>query len=176
PAPPGSVLSVVRDPARLGDRETRALVRRSAGLAARPGPRLLDLQARHLRYEGTPGLWHALLHALIRVGIPYSGMAVVGGLAAAAGASLLPRFSPFPALVRCLLPFTFFVSYQYAVLARSYNLLAPFLFGAAILFPRRRERPLAFAALLVLLSNASLHGFLIASGIGAVILRAWLIP
>lgn len=134
-----------------------------------------DLQARHLRYEGTPGLWHALLHALIRVGIPYSGMAVVGGLAAAAGAYLLLRFSPFPALVRCLLPFTFFVSYQYAVLARSYNLLAPFLFGAAILFPRRRERPLAFAALLVLLSNASLHGFLIASGIGAVILGEWLI-
>jgi hypothetical protein len=120
------------------------------------------LMTQALRYEGTPGLWHAFLFAAVRLRAPYVTLSILGGASAVIGVFLLVRYSPFPLLVRCLLPFTFFIGYQYAIVARSYNLLAPLLFGIAIVHPRRGERPLLFFALLIALSHVSLHGSLIA--------------
>ncbi len=100
--------------------------------------------------------------------------------------TVLLRFAPFPPLIRWLLPFTFFLAYQDAVVARSYCLFAVLAFAAAALLrgarlryrhpdqrpdrhPDRRpdredaRRSLALALLLGLLANVSLHG-LVASG------------
>jgi hypothetical protein len=114
-----------------------------------------------LRYEGTPGLWHSILFLANRSGVPYAGLPVIGAAAAAGAVFLLLRFSPFPALVRLMLPFTYFLAYQYAVVARSYNLLALLPFAAALVFPFRHARPIAYVSILILLSHVSLHGALI---------------
>src|SRR6201999_4675224 len=71
--------------------------------------------------------------------------------------------------VRYALPFTYFLAYQYAAVARSYILFAPILFVIAWLWPRRREHPFLLPLLFGLLANISLHGFAMASGLGIVL-------
>ena len=122
----------------------------------------------HLRYEGTPGLWHALLLLPAKTGLPYVSVNVISAALGAFAAYLVLRHSPFPSAVRALLPFTFFLFYQYGVVARSYTLLAPLLFLVAIVWPRKKERVYLFTFLLVLLANVSTHGALIAGSLMAV--------
>lgn len=145
------------------------LLARDAGVA--------DLFARLLRYEGTPGLWHALLLAPAKLGLPYAAMAVVGAAAALAGGALLALRSPFPLWLRAGLLASFPLGYQYAAVARSYVLLPPLLFALAALHDRRHDRIGLHALLLGLTASTSVHGLLIAGSIAAVdaagTVRAW---
>lgn len=127
-----------------------------------------DLLWKYLRYEGTPGLWHLLLVIPAKLGMPYFALTIVGALGGFAGVFLLVRYSPFPLWLKALLPFTYFLAYQYAVVARSYCLLAPILFGTAIFHRQSAVRFWPFAVCLALLSHVSLHGTLIAGAIWVV--------
>ena len=124
-----------------------------------------QLFAHELRYEGAPGLWHAILLIPAKTGLPYLTLNVISALLGAVATYLLLRHSPFPPLLKALLPFTYFLLYQYAVVSRSYALLAPILFLLAIVWPRRREKLLTYTLLLVLLANVSAHGILIAGSL-----------
>jgi hypothetical protein len=114
-----------------------------------------------VRYEGQPGLWHLLLMVPAKT-LPYWTLNWISAALGAAGAYVFLRRSPFPTAVKVLVPFTYFLLYQYGAVARNYALLPLSLFCLAVLYRRRRERPAAFAALLFLLANTSAHGFLIA--------------
>ncbi len=120
-------------------------------------------------YEGTPGLWQTLIHGLIRLGLPYSAYGFVSATLSLAGVCLLLRYAPLPIFVRAALPFTYFLCYQYAVIARSYALIAPLLFAVAAIYPQRRERPVLMTVLLALLAGVSAHGFLVSACIWIVI-------
>src|SRR5271170_2704698 len=54
---------------------------------------LADLWGRLLHYEGTPGLWQTLLHALIRLGLPYSAYGYVSAGLGLAAAYVLLRYA-----------------------------------------------------------------------------------
>ncbi len=84
-----------------------------------------------LHYEGTPGLWHSILHVAIAAGLPYAAIGIIPALFGLAAAWLRIRHSPLPLPIRLLLPFTFFLCYQYSVIARSYCLLPVLLFASA---------------------------------------------
>ena len=77
-----------------------------------------------LRYEGSPGLWHLILwiaqHAFRA---PYAALGPIGLVFASAGVAFLIFFAPFPRPLRWLLAFSYFMVYQYAVIARPYTLL-----------------------------------------------------
>jgi hypothetical protein len=121
-----------------------------------------------LRYEGTPGLWHTILWIAQHIfHMPYAGIGPLGLCFAAAGAALILWKAPFPRPVRYLLLFSYFIVYQYAVIARSYTLLPLLLFGAASYF-HDREHPERIAILLVFLSQLSVHGSLMAGAIALV--------
>ena len=126
---------------------------------------LPDLLWKYLRYAGTPGLWNVLLAIPAKLGLPYFTLNITGALSALAGVFLLVRFSPFPLWLKALLPFTYFLAYQYAVVARSYCLLAPLLFATAIFRRQRSTRYWPFALTLGLLSHVSFHGTLMAGAI-----------
>jgi hypothetical protein len=127
-----------------------------------------------LHYEGSPGLWHALLWVLVRMHVTYTGMRWISGAIAAAGVAVLLRWSPFPLVLRLLLPFGFWFAYQDAVVARSYVLFAVLAFSAAALLrgmaqwpsaaAARWPRLLGFAAILGLMANISVHGFVASIG------------
>jgi hypothetical protein len=126
------------------------LLARDAGLA--------DLWVRLLHYEGTPGLWQTLLHLFIRIGLPYSALNFVSGALGLAACALVLWRAPLPLAFRLTLPFTFFLFYQYAVVARSYALLPVLLFGAAILYGRGLRRVSALTVVLCLMAAISVHG------------------
>src|SRR5260370_13187007 len=81
----------------------------------------------------------------------------MGGAFALVGIYILLRFSPFPRIFRWLLPFTFFLQYQYAAIARPYVLFTGLLFTLCILFNLRQPRPVLFGLVAGLLANIILH-------------------
>ena len=122
---------------------------------------LTDLWGRLLHYEGTPGLWQTLVHALIRLGLSYPAYSYVSAVLALAAVWLLLRYAPLPLFIRILLPFTYYLCYQYAAVARSYALIAPLLFAIAALYPQAPRRPVLMTILLCLLAGVSAHGILV---------------
>jgi hypothetical protein len=129
---------------------------------------LPTLLTHSLHYEGTPGLWHCLLKLLQLLHLSFTAARWVAGAIAAAGTAVLLADSPFPRIVRLLLPFSFFLAYQDAVIARSYVLYAVFAFTAAALLRSPRPRPYTLALILGLMANISLHA-LLASGALAIV-------
>lgn len=123
-----------------------------------------QLVAHSVRYEGSPALWHSLLWVFTRAQISFSGMRWLAGVIATSGIWLWLRYSPFPRLLKLLVPFTFFLAYQDAVVVRSYVLFAPLAFLAAALLRGRTQRPLTLALVLAMLANLSVHGFVLAAG------------
>jgi hypothetical protein len=101
---------------------------------------LHDLLLKYVRYEGAPCLWHVLLWVLIRAHVSYSGVHWICGAIATVATSLLVFRSPFPRYLKLTLPFTFFLLFQYAVVARSYVLVPLLLYLVALCWKRRPVR------------------------------------
>ena len=134
-----------------------------AWLIARDTPSLFDLLWHRTRYEGTPGLWHGILWVAIHVlHLSNAALPVIGGLFAAAGILVWLRYCPLPAAIRYVVPFSFFLMYQYTVVARSYVLFPLLLFLAAHFYASATRQTWAMAAVLCVLATVSVHGALIA--------------
>jgi hypothetical protein len=126
---------------------------------------LTSLFRTYIRYEASPGLWHFILWILIRLHVTYAGMHWFCGAVGLAASALLIFRSPFPRYLRFTLPFTYFLLFQYAVIARSYVLAPLLLFLVAM---RWRRSPIQVALLLGLLANVSLHAAAISGGLAVV--------
>jgi hypothetical protein len=129
---------------------------------------LRSLFQTYLRYEAAPGLWHFLLWILNCAHVGYTGMHWICGAIAVVSASLLVLNSPFPRYLKLTLPFTFFLLYQYAVVARSYALVPLLLFVIASWW---KKSPWVVAVSLGLLANCALHAMVISGGLAMV----WLV-
>lgn len=131
-----------------------------------------SLFGKWIEYEGSPGLWHLILMAPSHAHLPYITENWIAAAANVAAVAVLLRYSPFPRWLKFLLPFTYFLFYQYAVIARNYSLLPLLLFAAAAAFPRwnqaRPPRVLLFTVVLALLANLTVHALLIAISLYAV--------
>ena len=136
-----------------------------------------ELFIKYLRYEGSPGLWHLILMIPAKLGFPYFTLNVLATVFSAFGVWLFLRCSPFPPIIKILFPFSYFIIFQYAAVARSYCLISPILFLIAIKYKTKIEQPIIFSLLLCLLANVSTHTFLIAGAIFAVhfldVAKAW---
>jgi len=126
---------------------------------------LVALFQKYIRYEGSPGLWYFLLWVLNRAHVSYSGMHWICGAIAVAAVSILVLRSPFPRYLKLSLPFTYFLLFQYAVVARSYVLVPLMLFMIAY---RWKRSPVIMALLLGLLANVALHAAVISGGLAIV--------
>lgn len=126
---------------------------------------LTSLFNTYIRYEGAPGLWHFLLWIMTRIHISYTGLHWISGAIATLGVSLLIFRAPFPRYLRLSLPFTYFLFFQYAIMARNYVLAPLLLFLIAIAW---KKSPLGLALALGLLANVSLHAAVISGGLAAV--------
>jgi hypothetical protein len=118
-----------------------------------------------VRYEGTPALWHAVLWIVQRAGLPYGGLWLVSFGLCAAGAGVILYKSPFPLWLRVGLIFSYFLAYQYAVVARSYALDVLFIPILALVFQEREQRPLIYGGLLGLTANTNAHSFVFAAAL-----------
>jgi hypothetical protein len=123
-----------------------------------------------LSYEGHPGLWYLCLWVLSRLHVGYAGMRWVAGAIGFAGVAVLVAASPFPRFIKLLLPFTFYLAFQYAVVARSYVLSPLLIFLCAYFWPHRLQRPVTIALCLGLLANVAAHAAAISGGFAIVYL------
>jgi hypothetical protein len=122
---------------------------------------LFDLFQHVLRYEGHPILWYAVLAVLNKLHIGYMGMHWFCGVVGCISTALLIFLSPLPRYIRLSLPFTFFLAFQYVVVARSYVLVPLLLFCLALAW---RRSIFLVALLLGLMANVSMHSFAISVG------------
>lgn len=119
-------------------------------------------------YAGTPVLWYAMVKPLAVVGLPYQSMWLLHLLLAWTTAALVVYRSPFQRWERAGIIFSYFVSYEWAVIARNYAVGVTLLALLAVLLWRPRFVVLS-GFLIALLVNTSVHGL----AIGAVLFVAF---
>ena len=135
---------------------------------------LTNLFHTYLRYEGSPGLWYVVLSILTHLRVSYTGLRWFCAAVAAAATALLIFRAPFPRLIRILLPFTYFLAFQYAIVARSYVLFPPLIFAMAAYWEKSLKRPWTMALLLGLVANVSLHCAVISGGFAIAYAIEWM--
>lgn len=126
-------------------------------------------------YEGHPQLWHLILLPFAKLGAPYElSLSIVSFLFSSVAVALIVYKSPFPRIVRCLLPFTYFIFYQYGVITRPYCVMLLAFVLLAITYKRRDDCPGRYVLSLALLAGTSAFGIVIAGGIAFVwLLEVW---
>lgn len=123
-------------------------------------------------YEGHPPLWHLILAPFAKLGAPYElSLAAVNIFFMTLAVAVLLFKSPFPKLIRCLLPFNFFLFYQYGVISRPYCIFVLAIFLAAVCYKNRNEHPVKYLLCLALMCAVHSYGIMIAGGLCIV----WLI-
>lgn len=114
-------------------------------------------------YEGHPPLWHLILVPFAKLGAPYElSIAAVNIFFMTLAVAVLLFKSPFPKLIRCLLPFNFFLFYQYGVVSRPYCILVLAIFLAAVCYKNRNEHPVKYLLCLALMCAVHSYGIMIA--------------
>ncbi len=117
-------------------------------------------------YEGHPPLWHVFLAVPARLGVPFEwGFKLVGLLFSAVAAFLVFFKSPFPRWLRCTIPFTYFLCFQYSVIIRPYAIMYVGFLLAAITFAYKDEHPGWFVGSLALLTTVHAYGIVLCCGI-----------
>lgn len=126
-------------------------------------------------YEGHPPLWHIILLPFAKLGAPYElSLCIVSLIFAGVACCLIIWKSPFPRIIRLLLPFTYFFFYQYGVISRPYCVMMLAFVLLAMAHPKKDTKPGIYVALLMLLCLTSAYGILIAGGLTiAWILEMW---
>lgn len=104
------------------------------------------------KYDRTPGLWTMILIPFAKSGFPYPlTMQLIHVSFAILAIGLLFFFSNIPLLIKILFAFSYYMVYEYAVIARHYVLTVVLLFAIAAIYPKRFAKPLLFALFVVLL-------------------------
>ena len=126
---------------------------------------------KQMAYEGSPALWHMLLLPFAKTGLPYMSEFILHLIIAIAAVAVFILYAPFSRVTKVLFIFSYYMGYEYSIIARSYGLSILFLFLIAALYTKRFEHPLWFSFLVFLLFNTNVHSFFIACSL--TILFAW---
>ena len=120
-------------------------------------------------YEGHPPLWWLMLSVPAKLGVPYEiGLKGVQLVCVALMAGLLIFRSPFPPVAAALLPFTYFMCFQYGVTSRPYALMCASLFMVADCWQNRDRHPWRLVLGLMLLCCTSSYGIALACAVALV--------
>jgi hypothetical protein len=120
-------------------------------------------------YEGHPPIWFLVLMPFAKLGLPFEwGLKAANFIIATTAMGLLIFKAPFPRIVRCTIPFTYFFFYQYGVISRTYSMMMLGFVLSAIYYKDRNIKPFRFSASLALVCGSSLYGMVICAGIALV--------
>ena len=128
---------------------------------------LFDIITDVARAEGHPLLWYIWLKIWLLFKIDYSYISFASLIPSFLGVWLFIKKAPFPPLVLYLFPLTYFIFYQYSIVARGYSFLLLFISLAAIYYPKRKEHPWLYIIILMLLGQIEIYTFILAGGIFA---------
>ena len=127
---------------------------------------LYDLLFVAPHYEGHPSLWHIILAPFAKLGAPYELSLSLISLAFSGAAVILFVYkAPFKRIFRILIPFSYFVFYQYSVVSRPYCMMMLAFVLVAITYSDRDTQPGRFILSLWFLCITSAYGLVISGGI-----------
>ena len=115
-------------------------------------------------FEGHPPLWHLLLSVFAKNHFPYEiTIKSVSFFFSYISVFLIVFKSPFYRIIKVLLPFTYFLFYQYAIISRPYCMVMLGFSLLAIFYKDRFKKPLKYGLVLVFLSLCHVFCFVISS-------------
>ena len=123
---------------------------------------------RHIHYEGSPALWHVLLYPFAATGLPMYWMHIIHTCIAISITWLVLFKAPFSPWLKLGFIFSYFMLWEYSVIARSYSLGILLLFLIAWQYPHRHTSPLRYLALIALLFNTNVHSIFPATALSLV--------
>lgn len=123
----------------------------------------------HIKNEGHPILWYALIKASLPIfGVSLTLPILSIGIAGFAMLILLFK-SPFPLVIKILFTFSILPAYEYSVMSRNYGISMLLMFAYASLYKNRKHNLLYLCILLALLANTNFPS-LIAAGLLTILL------
>src|SRR4030043_632381 len=120
---------------------------------------------KQMAYDGTPALWYMLLVPFAKAGLPYISEFILHLVFAVAAMAIFVFYAPFSKVTKVLFIFSYYMAYEYSIIARSYGLSVFLIFLIAALYAKRFEYPLWYAFLIFLLFNTNAHSFSVASSL-----------
>lgn len=123
-------------------------------------------------YEGHPSLWHLVLMPFAKLGAPYElSIGLVSLIFSGIAMALLVYKAPFKRIIRLLMPFTYFMFYQFGVVSRPYCMVMLAIVLMALTYGKKDVHPGRFVLSLWFLCLTCAYGLVIAGGVCIV----WLI-
>ena len=115
------------------------------------------------RYEGHPPLWYIILWTISKFTHDPTSIQIAHVVIACLAVFLILFFSPFPLIIKTLIPFGYFFLFEYAVLSRNYTIGLLLAFCICIVMHKEFKGKLfTYYLLLFLLSNSHLLALLLA--------------
>lgn len=117
---------------------------------------------KYLHTDGHPALWHLILKLFQSIGFKYENIYLISTLFSSIGVSVFLFKSKFKWFIKLLLPFSYFVFYQYTVVARGYCLILLLLSCIASLWDKRVDKCYLFSFFMLLLISSEAYTFFLA--------------
>ncbi len=108
-------------------------------------------------YAGTPILWYVIQAPLAKAGAPYMYQRFLHLLIAGTAVGVLLCRAPFSFVVRLALAFGYFLSFEYAIVARNYSSGILLCFGALAMDRDRLRLAPLYGLVIGLTANVSVH-------------------
>jgi hypothetical protein len=117
-------------------------------------------------YEGHPSLWHLILSPFAKIGMPSNiSLSIVSLCFSGIAISIIVYRAPFKRIIRMLIPFTYFMFYQYGIISRPYSMMMLAFMLMAVTYKERDAKPGRFVFSIWFLCVTSAYGIVIAGGI-----------
>ena len=127
-----------------------------------------DIFFNETKYEGHPFVWFFIEKTFIKIGTLfisstklYNWVFILPLFFSSVGVYLFLFKSNFPMIFKISFPFTFYIFYQYGVIARNHCLAFPVLALIATIYPKRFKHQYIYLVSLVILANVSAYVFAI---------------
>ena len=126
----------------------------------------LNIFFNNTKYEGHPFLWFFIERMFINTHIAnsielYRWKFVLPLFFSAIGVYFFLFKSKFPLIIKCLIPFTYYIFYQNGVITRSHSLSFPMLMIIAAFYHKRFEHPYIYTILLFLTANIAGYTYIL---------------
>jgi len=115
------------------------------------------------RYEGHPPIWYVMLWSISKLTHDPVALQFLNLIISYAIVFIILFYSPFPIIIKALIPFGYFFIFEYSILSRNYAVALLIAFCICIVIHKDFKRKTAvYYVLLFLLSNTHLLSLLLA--------------
>ena len=125
----------------------------------------LELITYHMKYEGSPVLWHFIIKCFISCGLTYDYYFIIPIIFSSIGIAIFEFKIKTPLLLKIVFPFAYYIFYQYTIVVRSYCLIFPALMVLSLVYNDKTKKPFLFTLCILFLMNISTHMTIVAAGI-----------